>query len=480
MVPPMITLEEHYLSQNVRKHLADTGREDPYAQFPKPLIDKLTSLGSDRLEALDNGNVSLQVLSHSPLNASPDECRTTNDNLASAIKDQTRYAAFALLPMASPSAAASELERCVKQHKFVGALINNHCNGIFYDGKSFRPVFAKAEELDVPIYIHPTFAADEWMPHYRGNFGEKAAIMMSIAGWGWHSETGLHVLRLWASGLFDEYPKLKIIIGHMGEMLPYQLDRIISTSASWAPDNKRGLEQVWKENFWITTSGMFSLAPLSCLLRMCERDRILYSVDYPFSGNEKGLQFIQEVEASGMVSKEELEMICFKNAEKLLGVHLPHEGHRGTLALTLDFLLDLLQSLSPLNHVLQTSIYTSLLNLMSTFFSTMLPSILKPTRQDEIQITPSPNMNNIENSIIENCRYLHPEKVSFMLVTSSYSGLHGAHIVERPQDGGKRLMSSSFRTTTEIALKELLEQSESEVYRRLYGYGGLKVRELGK
>ncbi|THX21986.1 hypothetical protein D6D12_09572 [Aureobasidium pullulans] len=110
----------------------------------------------------------------------------------------------------------------------------------------------------------------------------------------------------------------------------------------------------------------------------------------------------------------------------------------------------------------------------------MLPSILKPTRQDEIQITPSPNMNNIENSIIENCRYLRPEKVDFMLVTSSYSGLHGAHIVERPQDGGKRLMSSSFRTTTEKALKELLEQVEGEVYRRLYGYGGLKVRELGK
>ncbi|THW78687.1 hypothetical protein D6D17_10041 [Aureobasidium pullulans] len=408
MVPPIITLEEHYLSQNVRKHLADTGREDPYAQFPKPLIDKLTSLGSDRLEALDNGNVSLQVLSHSPLNASPDECRATNDNLASAIKDQPRYAAFALLPMASPSAAVSELERCVKQHKFVGALINNHCNGTFYDGESFRPVFAKAEELDVPIYIHPTFAADEWMPHYRGNFGEKAAIMMSIAAWGWHSETGLHVLRLWASGLFDEYPKLKIIIGHMGEMLPYQLDRIISTSASWAPDNKRGLEQVWKENFWITTSGMFSLAPLSCLLRMCERDRILYSVDYPFSGNEKGLKFIEEVEASA-------SSVCA------------------------------LKSSVPITH--SALISQSVANAFSS---------------------------------LENCRYLHPEKVNFMLVTSSHSGLHGAHIVERPQDGGKRLMSSSFRTTTEKALKELLEQVEAEVYRRLYGYGGLKVRESGK
>ncbi|KAK6000907.1 hypothetical protein QM012_002990 [Aureobasidium pullulans] len=320
MVPPLITLEEHYLSQNVRQHLADTGREDPYAQFPPHLIDKLTSLGPDRLEALDSGKVSLQILSHSPLNASPQECKTTNDNLASAIKDQPRYAAFALLPMATPADAAVELERCVKQHKYVGALINNHCNGTFYDGESFRPVFAKAEELDVPIYIHPTFAADEWMPHYRGNFGEKAAQMMSIAAWGWHSETGLHVLRLWASGLFDSFPNLKIIIGHMGEMLPYQLDRIMSTSALWAPDNKRSLSEVWNENFWITTSGMFSLAPLSCLLRTCAKDRILYSVDYPFSGNDKGLRFIEEVQKSGMVSDEELELICYKNAEKLLGV----------------------------------------------------------------------------------------------------------------------------------------------------------------
>ncbi|KAI5196316.1 hypothetical protein AUEXF2481DRAFT_44980 [Aureobasidium subglaciale EXF-2481] len=320
MMPPLITLEEHYLSQNVRKHLADTGRKDPYADFPAPLIDKLTSLGPDRLSALDTGNVSIQILSHSPLNASPEECHTTNDNLASAISNQPRYAAFALLPMASPSAAADELERCIRAHKFVGALINNHCNGTFYDGEAYRPVFAKAEELDVPIYIHPTFAADEWMPHYRGNFGEQAAQMMSIAAWGWHSETGLHILRLWASGLFDEFPKLKIIIGHMGEMLPYQLDRIISTSSWWAPDNRRGLEQVWKENFWITTSGMFSLAPLSCLLRMCASDRILYSVDYPFSGNEKGLKFVEEIEASGMMSEEELKMFCYKNAEKLLGV----------------------------------------------------------------------------------------------------------------------------------------------------------------
>lgn len=111
----------------------------------------------------------------------------------------------------------------------------------------------------------------------------------------------------------------------MGEMLLFQLDRIISASSSWGVNNKRGLEQVWKENFWITTSGMFTLAPFSCLLKTCAKDRILYSVDYPFSGNDRGLKFIEHIEASGIMDKKELEMFCYKNAEKLLKVKISQQ-----------------------------------------------------------------------------------------------------------------------------------------------------------
>lgn len=136
-------------------------------------------------------------------------------------------------------------------------------------------------------------------------------------GWGWHSETGLRVLRLWASGLFDDHPSLKLIIRHMGEMLPFQLDRIFPMSARWA-SNKRDLKTVWNENFWITTSGMFSLAPMPCLLKMCKIDRILYSVDYPFSTNEKGLRFVEELEKSGMLGHEDLTAICSGHVERLL------------------------------------------------------------------------------------------------------------------------------------------------------------------
>lgn len=316
MTPSLITLEEHYVSHHIRSQQ----KKDHYAEFPPPLVKKLESLGETRLSDMDAGSVNLQVISHGPLDAKLSGCRSANDELAEACKkNPSRFKGFAMLPMMDPQDAAEELTRCVKELGFVGALINNHLNGTFYDDDKFWPVFERAVELDVPIYIHPTFASDDMAPHYKGNFSDKAAMWMSIAGWGWHTETGLHVLRLWSSGLFDKYPKLKIVIGHMGEMLPFQLDRIVPMSQQWA-DNKRDLRTVWKENIWITTSGMFSLAPLSCLLKMSPIDKIMYSVDYPFSGNEKGLKFVEEMQKSDMVSDEDLELICHGNAEKLLRV----------------------------------------------------------------------------------------------------------------------------------------------------------------
>lgn len=316
MTPPLITLEEHYVSDHVRSTL----KEDHYKTFPPSILNKLVDMGDQRLSDMDAGGVRLQIVSHGPLDADVGPCRLANDELAAACKvSSKRLAGFAMLPMMEPQDAAEELSRCVKELGFVGALINNHLKGTFYDEERFWPVFARAQELDVPIYIHPTFAADNMMEHYKGNFSPLAANAMSRHGWGWHTETGLHVLRLWSSGLFDKFPKLKIIIGHMGEMLPFQLDRIASQAPMWAK-NKRDLMTVWRENFWITTSGMFSKPPMTCLLQMCDIDKILYSVDYPFSPNEKGLKFIEELERGDLVSKKDLDKICYGNAEKLLGL----------------------------------------------------------------------------------------------------------------------------------------------------------------
>lgn len=314
---PLITLEEHYI---FRKVVTASNSDEIYALFPSPIVAKLEDLDEKRIADMDAGGISMQIISHGPLDASPALCAEANSHLAAAIsKHPTRMKGFAMLSMCSPGLAAQELERSVKELGLVGALLDNHFDGKFYDDKHFWPVFAKAEELDVPLYIHPTFAPKEMMDHYKGNYDNRVAQALSAFGWGWHSETGLHFLRLWCAGLFDRFPKLKIIIGHMGELLPFQLDRIVGMSprlGGW----KRGMGEVWRENVWVTTSGMFALAPLACLLQTTSKEHVLFSVDYPFSANEKGRSFVDEVRKSGLFSDEEMRGFVGGNAERLLGV----------------------------------------------------------------------------------------------------------------------------------------------------------------
>ncbi|KAJ4477490.1 putative metal-dependent hydrolase [Lentinula aciculospora] len=312
-LPPLITLEEHYASRN----LLTSRAVDDFSY----VLSKLTNLAEERIADMDAGDVTLQILSHVAVNApSPELARSTNDELYAAIQHHTnRLAGFAILPMADPQDAAEELTRTTKELHFVGALVDNHLDGRFYDDPFFWPVFERAQELDVPIYIHPTFPSENTKQQYQGNYSENTAHMLGIAGWGWHADTGLHILRLFASGLFDSFPRLKIIIGHMGELLPFQLDRIFPMSERWGK-HVRGLRQVWQENICVTTSGMFSLAPLACLLKMSPVEHVMFSVDYPFSKNETGRKFLEEVKESGLVSANDFENIAYRNAERLLKV----------------------------------------------------------------------------------------------------------------------------------------------------------------
>ncbi|KAF2234283.1 putative 2-amino-3-carboxymuconate-6-semialdehyde decarboxylase [Viridothelium virens] len=320
---PLITLEEHYLSNDVRK-LREGSSSNPYNRFPPITTTQLLDLSDLRLKDMDAGSVSLQIVSHGPGNFPPELCHAGNDHLSAAIQQHpTRLAGWAMLPMSQPTQAADELTRCVQQLGFRGALIDNHLDGRFYDDASYWPVFARAHDLDVPLYLHPTFAPAALQPHYSGNFSDAAAFWMGHASWGWHSETALHLLRLWAAGVFDRFPRLKLVVGHMGEMLPFQLDRICGQARAWGTELRRDLRTVWEENVWVTTSGMFSLAPLACLLRVSPIEKIMYSVDYPFSTNEKGAAFVEEMDKSGLLTTKQMEMICYKNAENLLGVNAP-------------------------------------------------------------------------------------------------------------------------------------------------------------
>ena len=320
MVPPLIALEEHFFSEAML-----TGPTDKYSEQFKHtagILQRLTDVGDIRLKHMDAGEIVLQVVSHAPGHMSYAQCVSANNQLVEAVKAHPdRFAGFAVLPVSEPENCAGEFTRCVQELGFVGALIDNHArDGGYFDGEEYFEMFKTAQDLDVPIYLHPTFPTDAMASMlYTGNFSNGASISMGGSGWGWHSDVAIHILRLFAAGLFERLPRLKIIIGHMGEMIPFMLARIEMLSPRWGVPG-RTFTEVYQSNIYLTTSGYWSVDPLACILRNTKIDHILYSVDYPFGTNEDGLVFFKALEKSGLVTQEQLEMIAYKNAEKLLRV----------------------------------------------------------------------------------------------------------------------------------------------------------------
>ena len=327
---PLITLEEHFLAQSVRDFYDAHGtvHPDDFGSLGERNTPLLLEFGEKRLESMDESGVSLQIVSHVPNVLALDlaTCVQANNELSERIKGfhPDRFRGFAILPMNFPEDAGNELRRCVKDLGFVGTLVDSNVEGTFYDNDFFWPVFETAVELDVPVYIHPSVNSGTKPLLFEGNYPANVAESLSQYGWGWHSETAISFLRLFAAGVFDQFPRLKIVLGHLGEMLTFQLDRIEGiTNGQWPHIGsllQRTLRQVWDENVWITSSGMFSLTPMAAVVRQCKLDRIMYSVDYPYDQNEHGLAFLQALKAEGMVSDEALEGIAHKNAEALLKV----------------------------------------------------------------------------------------------------------------------------------------------------------------
>ncbi|KAF5722696.1 5-carboxyvanillate decarboxylase [Fusarium mundagurra] len=225
-----ITLEEHFLSRAA--HSSEAATDDPIRGFPSSIVSKLTDFDDERIKNMDENNVAIQVLSHTPTTFLTTETMIAcNDELAAAVRvNKSRFAGFACLPMDDPVAATHELERCIKEHGFVGALVDNHSNGNFYDGHEYDILWEKAVELDVPIYIHPAWPSEKQKEalYLGGNLqsDSSSATALGAFAFGWHASTANTVLRLMASNAFDRHPNLKIIIGHSGELIPYMFDRI--------------------------------------------------------------------------------------------------------------------------------------------------------------------------------------------------------------------------------------------------------------
>lgn len=280
----------------IEEHFAIPGTiPDSYTSLPTPESRlQIQDLGTGRIAEMDRGGLELCILSESgpasiqtllKTSEAVDRSRRSNDYLAEhAAKYPERLKGFAALPMQDPQAAAQELTRCVKELGFCGALVNGFTqlgeadSAVFYDLPQYRPFWAIVQQLDVPIYLHPRFPLKTRQQAYEGH------DWIAGSAWGFAVETSIHALRLMGSGLFDEYPKLKLILGHLGEGLPFGIWRVDHRIArtSVRPKAKLPIAHYLRENFYITTSGAFRTQALTDVIMEVGADRVLFSVDYPY------------------------------------------------------------------------------------------------------------------------------------------------------------------------------------------------------
>jgi predicted TIM-barrel fold metal-dependent hydrolase len=327
----IVTLEEHVIFPELTGSIPDDVKPKiGMAQSPMMarMADKLADIEGERLSSMDKSGISMQILSVVGLGAdllpadqAPAFARQYNEMLATRIAAHPdRFAAFAHLPMTAPVAAADELEYAVKTLHFKGAMINGLTKGNFLDHPAFEPILERAQELDVPIYLHPGLPPEPVFDAYYNGLPNNAGLTLSVAGWGWHSETAIHVLRMIVSGTFDRYPNLKLVIGHMGEMLPMMMARCDRAfPVGQVGVHKRSIIETLLAQVYITTSGLFTEPPLKLAIDTFGIDRILFSVDYPFSTNEQGAEYLKNLN----LSQDQLEKIVFRNADKLFKINQP-------------------------------------------------------------------------------------------------------------------------------------------------------------
>jgi predicted TIM-barrel fold metal-dependent hydrolase len=294
---PVIALEEHYWDAEMAGYF-------PAGENRSHVSDLLTEIGDVRLRKMDEAGIDIQVLSHGAPAAqklSPDIAveltQRVNDRLAEACaRYPSRFAAFAALPTPVPEKAAQELERCVTELGFKGAMIHGLTNGLFIDDKRFWPIFEVAEKLDVPIYLHPSVPHPEVAKHYYDDYAREFPTVIRPA-WGFTVETATQAIRLILSRALEKYTKLQLILGHFGEALPFLMWRIDQALARPGQDSMSFRDQ-FCEHFHITTSGNFSTPALICTMLELGIDRIMFSVDYPYVVNRDGMDWIEQLQLS--------------------------------------------------------------------------------------------------------------------------------------------------------------------------------------
>lgn len=322
-----IGVEETYSTDELIVQIAFN---DDHAEYLKST--GLTDLGEGRIALMNDAGLNVQILSvHTPgvQNVSGSEGIDFAYRLNKTIANGPmaaypgRFQAFATLPLQDPQASADELERAVREDGFVGAMTNGIIGDKFLDHPDFEPVLARAEALGVPIYLHPAFPRKEIFDIYyridRPEYNEEYQdYIFSGSGYGWHQEVLTQCLRMIMTGTFDRFPNLQIIIGHMGEGLPFYFERILEDLGEVTENSlQKPLGQYFNDNFWITTSAFPRSDLLHLLLKHISVDRVMFATDYPFADMKQQTDWFRAVD----LPREAKEKIAFRNAEKLFGIN---------------------------------------------------------------------------------------------------------------------------------------------------------------
>ncbi|MDR3661590.1 MAG: amidohydrolase family protein [Mycobacterium sp.] len=312
-----VALEEHFIILSFLDYLA-RGMPDVADDLRSTLLRRLSDVGEERLGQMDSAGVRTSVLSISGpgVQVEPDTATAirlaaqANDALADVITNQPdRYSGFAHLAMQDPTMAADELERCVRDLGMRGAMINGHTNGVYLDDPRNDVFWERLQELDVPLYLHP---GDSFrMPYVLDGVPE-----LDKATWEWTTETATHALRLIVTGVFDRFPRAQVILGHMGETLPYMLWRLDSRYQFTATDRRvrRNPSDYIRDNFSVTTSGQCSDVPLHAALAAMGPRRVMFSVDYPYESSQVAGQFMD----TAAIPEDTKALVGHENAQALL------------------------------------------------------------------------------------------------------------------------------------------------------------------
>jgi len=318
-----IAVEEHFVSP---RFAAGAGREYMDYHRGRPprgpqLIKQLEEVGEQRIAEMDAAGIDMQVLSlHTPgvEQLGPEEAietaREANEFLADVVKrNPARFAGLAALPTSAPEDAARELERLVTRQNFKGAIINGHTRGRYLDDPFFWPMLECAAALEVPIYLHPAVPPKAVVDASYGGLPGSMTFLLSANAWGWHIETATHLLRAIVAGVFDKFPNLQIVIGHLGETLPFMLPRFDRNLPMNVTRLQRPVSDYLRQNVNYTLGGFnFPAAFLNLLLEIGV-DRIMFSVDYPYGSMKEAVGFLENIP----VGAADREKIAHGNAERL-------------------------------------------------------------------------------------------------------------------------------------------------------------------